>query len=77
MTSRRQVRRTKRAVNLSVDATLLDAARRSGLNLSAVMERALAEETARRWLESNRQAIEAFNADVRGHGVWSDGWRRW
>ena len=59
------------------DAELLEAARREGLNLSAVMERALAAETARRWLETNRDAIEAYNADVRAKGVWSDEWRRW
>lgn len=68
---------SKKALNLSVDAELLEAARREGLNLSAVMERALAAETARRWLETNRDAIEAYNAEVRAKGVWSDEWRRW
>ena len=68
---------SKKALNLSVDAELLEAARREGLNLSAVMERALAAETARHWLETNRDAIEAYNADVRAKGVWSDEWRRW
>lgn len=67
----------KKAVNLSVDAELLAAAREQGINLSAVLERALAEERARRWLEENREAIEAYNEDVRANGVWSDGWRRW
>ena len=67
----------KKALNLSVDAELLEAARREGINLSATLEHALAAETARRWLESNRDAIEAYNADVRAKGVWSDEWRRW
>lgn len=69
--------RAKKAVNLSVDAELLREARANGLNLSSLLERALAGEAARRWLAENREAIEAYNAEVREHGVWSDGLRRW
>lgn len=69
--------RRKKAVNLSVDAQLLDAAKQQGLNLSSLLERALKQEQARRWLEDNREAIEAYNEDVRQNGVWSDGFRRW
>jgi antitoxin CcdA len=67
----------KKAVNLSIDADVLQAARQYGLNLSATLEQALAEETARRWLAENRDSIEAYNEEVRAHGVWSEGWRRW
>jgi antitoxin CcdA len=69
--------KAKKAVNLSVDAGLLQQARANGLNLSALFERALAEHAAKLWLAENREAIEAYNASVRANGVWSDGWRRW
>ena len=36
----------KRATNVSIRSDLLDAAREAGLNLSATLERALAEELA-------------------------------
>jgi antitoxin CcdA len=67
----------KKPVNLSIDETLLNEAKAQGLNLSAVLERALAGERAARWLRDNREAIEAYNRDVEERGVWSDGWRRW
>jgi antitoxin CcdA len=73
MTSRTR----KKAVNLSVDAQLLEAARAHGINLSAVLQHALAQQAAQRWLDENRTAIEAYNEEVRANGVWSDGWRRW
>ncbi len=74
---RMETRVKKRAVNLSIDASLLETARSQGINLSAVLEKALAKEAAQRWLDENRTAIEAYNEDVRANGVWSDGWRRW
>jgi antitoxin CcdA len=67
----------KKAVNLSVDSRLLQEARDNGVNLSAVLERALAEERARRWLEENRPAIELYNRRIEEGGVWSDGLRNW
>lgn len=72
-----RTKRVKQAVNLTVDAALLEQARGQGINLSAALERALTEEAARRWLAENRDAIEAYNAEVAANGVWSDGWRRW
>lgn len=77
MTHAQSTSRRKKAVNLSVDADLLGAARKQGLNLSALFERALAQEQARRWLEENRDAIDASNDDVRQNGMWSDGLRPW
>lgn len=67
----------KRAVNLSVDGALLDMAKGYGINLSAVLERALAAERGNLWLAENRDAIESYNEEVRSSGVWSDGWRSW
>lgn len=70
----------KRATNVSVRSDLLDAARDAGVNLSATLERALAEELARRrrarWREENREAIAAYNEHVAAHGAFSDGLRR-
>ena len=69
----------KRATNVSIRVDLLDAARAAGVNLSATLERALAEELASlkraRWREENREAIAAYNEYVDGHGTFSDGVR--
>jgi antitoxin CcdA len=69
----------KRATNVSIRSDLLDAARDAGVNLSATLERALAEELANmrraRWREQNREAIAAYNDYVAAHGTFSDGVR--
>ncbi|MDB6106060.1 MAG: CcdB antidote CcdA [Gammaproteobacteria bacterium] len=69
----------KRATNVSIRSDLLDAAREAGVNLSATLERALAEELATlqrtRWREENRDAIAAYNDYVEEHGTFSDGVR--
>ena len=66
----------KRAVNLFVDADLLDEARRLRINISETLERRLRmivkAELERRWLEENREAIEAYNRRVAEHGLLSD-----
>jgi antitoxin CcdA len=70
---------SKRATNVSIRSDLLEAARAAGVNLSATLERALAEEIASinraRWREENREAIAAYNEHVDGHGTFSDGVR--
>ena len=71
----------KRAVNLSVPADLLEAAREAGINLSALLERALRSELARhrrrRWREENAAAISAYNRIVERRGTFSTGpWNR-
>jgi antitoxin CcdA len=69
----------KRATNVSIRSDLLDAAREAGVNLSATLERALAQELASvrsaRWREENREAIAAYNEYVEEHGAFSDGVR--
>jgi antitoxin CcdA len=66
----------KRAVNLFVDVELLDEARRLRINISETLERRLRTivkaEQERRWLEENREAIEAYNRRVAQHGLLSD-----
>jgi antitoxin CcdA len=74
MMSERQVK--KRAVNLFVDADLLDEARRLRINISDTLERRLRSivraEQEKRWLEENQAAIEAYNLRVSRHGLLSD-----
>jgi antitoxin CcdA len=77
METRTRRKGRKKAVKLSIDAELLTSAREQGLSLSALLEQALAEEYARRWLQENKEAIETHNEDVRQNGIWSDGLRRW
>ncbi len=66
----------KRAVNLFVDADLLDEARRLSINISETLESRLRTvvraQQERQWLEANRGAIEAYNQRVAEHGLLSD-----
>jgi antitoxin CcdA len=66
----------KRAVNLFVDADLLDEARRLRINISETLERRLGAivraEQEKRWLEDNRGALMAYNQRVASHGLLSD-----
>jgi antitoxin CcdA len=72
-------RRNKRAVNVSISADLLQAARNNELNLSATLEAAIEHELRqlrkREWLEQNENAIQAYNSDVGEQGAFSDGLR--
>ena len=69
----------RKATNLTINSDLLRIARQLRLNLSRELEHRLeeivAEHRRARWLEENRQAIEAYNEHVERHGVWSDGLR--
>lgn len=73
------VRKRRKATNVTVDAELLERARRLKLNLSQVLEAGLAEALRRRegeeWLKNNRGALEAYNAHIDKHGAFSDGLR--
>ena len=70
---------TKRPVNLSLDADLLQAGKDLGLNLSAVAEEARAYAVSARlaegWAEENQAAIATYNQRVDAAGVFSDGLR--
>lgn len=67
----------KRRANVSIRGDLLVAARRAGIDLSAVLERALIEQLSTRWREDNREAIAAYNEHLEHRGVFSNGLRRW
>jgi len=66
----------KRAVNVSIQAELLEAARAADINLSATLEVALADQLRMRrrdrWLTENKAAIEAYNSDVDDNGSFGD-----
>ncbi len=66
----------KRAVNVSIQAELLEAARAAEINLSATLEVALADQLRirrrDRWLTENKAAIEAYNSDVDDNGSFGD-----
>jgi antitoxin CcdA len=66
----------KKAVNLSISADLLLAARRNEINLTAMLESAvvqrLGEMSRLQWLQENGDAIRAYNRDVEDHGAFSE-----
>jgi antitoxin CcdA len=63
----------RRATNITLPEDLLQEAKALGINLSQACERGLAAEVEalrrRRWLEENREAMEAWNAHVAEHGL--------
>jgi antitoxin CcdA len=71
---------TKQRTNVSIDARLLKEARRAGIRLSPLLEEAirsyLREQEAERWLKENAAAIDHYNKEIGGHGVFSEGLRR-
>jgi antitoxin CcdA len=73
-------------VTLEVDSETLKKAREAGVDLSDLLTRALLREltslseaerqrVARQWYEQNKEAVDASNAHVEKHGLWSDGQR--
>jgi antitoxin CcdA len=66
----------KKAVNVSIQSELLDAARAEDINLSATLEAALADQLRirrrDRWRTVNEAAIQAYNRDVDEHGLFGD-----
>ncbi len=69
----------KEPLNLSINASLREAAKRLNINLSELLERRLVEvlkkEAMALWQIENKAAIESSNRFVEKHGLWSDGLR--
>ena len=67
---------SKKAVNVSIRAELLEAARFEDINLSATLEAALVDQLRIRrrdkWRSENAAAIEAYNRDVDETGSFGD-----
>ena len=71
----------KRAVNVSIDASVLDMAKGMNINLSQTLEDALRKRTQdardRRFQDEHREAIEAHNRFIEKNGIWSKKYRSW
>lgn len=71
----------KRAVNLTIDAEILAAAKAQGINLSQTLEDELRKRTqaAReaKFREESREAIDSYNRFIAEHGIWSKKYRSW
>src|SRR6266550_2686165 len=71
--------RAKKAVNVSISADVLEAARSHEINLSATLESALEDQLRQRrrkeWLVTNGDSIEAYNRDVEKRGTFGDSLR--
>ncbi len=63
----------KRPTNVSLNATLIDEAKRLNVNISEACEQGLEQRVAKTraeaWLEANRKAIEGWNAYVEANGL--------
>lgn len=66
----------KRAINLSLNAKVLDMARDMGMNISQTVDALLTEAVLKqyweRWNEDNAEAIAAYNERVEREGLFSD-----
>ena len=71
----------KKATNLSLQTDLLAEAKSLDLNLSAELNKALADivkrKRAEKWLRENQEGIAAYNRYVEKHGVFGDEFRQW
>ena len=63
----------RRAANVTLPASLLQAAKALKINVSQACERGLAAEVAKarteQWLRDNRGAMDAWNAHIEEHGL--------
>ena len=71
----------KRAVNVSVDAQILAAAKALGINLSQTLEDELRKRTQQareaKWREENREFIESYNRLIERAGVAGEEFQDW
>ena len=71
----------KRAVNVSLDAEILAAAKEQKINLSQALEvelrKRIKEPREAKWREENREAIDSHNRFIEKHGIWSKKYRSW
>ena len=71
----------KKATNLSLQTDLLAEAKSLDLNLSAELNKALADivkrKRAEKWLKENQEGIAAYTRYVEKHGVFGEEFRQW
>lgn len=56
-------------VNVYLDKTLTNDAKRLGINLSKSLECALKSELAKKWKEKNREKITIYNQQIASEGL--------
>lgn len=70
----------RKAANLSINADLLEQARKLDVNLSRLLEERLTEVVReakqRQWREQNEEAIAAYNRRIEARGSFGDRMRR-
>jgi len=70
----------KKATNVTINSDLLQKAKAYKINISKNFEAYLAEVVKKReeqrWLEENREAIDAFNERIEKVGLFGDTYRR-
>lgn len=70
----------KKPTNVCINSDLLEKARSLKINLSATLEKALAEqlrnEQRAEWVRENADAIQAYNQFVETNGTFSDSVRK-
>ncbi len=70
----------KQPTNLSIRSDLLRQAKARKINLSKTLEESLEKilkaQDRQAWIEENRKAMDEANRFVAGHGLWSDGLRK-
>jgi antitoxin CcdA len=66
----------KKPTNLTINSDLLNKAKSMGINISAVLETALADTVRHKmqsdWLQENQNSISLYNMHVSNFGVFSD-----
>jgi antitoxin CcdA len=67
----------KKPLNLLVEAKLLEEAKNAGVNFSALIDKALRQEIAKRWASENAKAIQIYNDRIEREGLWLDEYRTW
>jgi len=63
----------RKSTSVSLDENLLAEARELGVGLSKAAEAGIAEEVraekSRRWMANNREALKAYDEEIRKHGL--------
>ena len=71
----------KKAINLSLNSKVLEAAREMGINISQTVDTLLADEVKRlyweKWREDNRAGFAAYNARIATEGLPLAKYRTW
>jgi len=76
MSSLYNINAPKRPTNLSVNSDLLDQAKTMKINISSILESALAnivkQKKREQWLEENKDSINTYNEVIKEVGLFSD-----